>query len=66
VKLYLPSSKDKGVFIGLVFLAGVFIIGMCIRINDACSGKLGEWLNSLMNWLIEKQGKRELEKRRSQ
>jgi len=67
VKLYLPSGKDcTNIFTGLVLLAGIVIIGMCVRINDACHGKLGEWLDSLMEWLIEKQGRRLIERKRRQ
>lgn len=53
MKLYLPSKKEGvAVGVGLMILAAIFIIGMCIRVNDACHGKLGEWLDALMEWII--------------
>ena len=55
MKIYLPSSKDKGVFMSLLFLAGVFLLGMCVRVNDAVHGRFGKWLNQLMDWLIARQ-----------
>ena len=65
MKPYLPSGKDcTNIFIGLVLLAGILILGMCVRVNDACHGKLGEWLGDLINWLVDKQGKRLIEKKR--
>lgn len=56
---YLPSKKE-GTAIGiyLLILAAVFILGMCIRVNDACHGKLGEWLERSMEWMISLGDKR--------
>lgn len=66
MKLYLPSGKDcTNIFIGLVLLAGILILGMCIRVNDACHGKLGDWLNRLTDWPIEKEGKREFKEEKT-
>jgi hypothetical protein len=56
MKLYLPEKKEwPGIGISLVILIGVFIIGMCIKANDACHGRLGQWLDSLLEWLVNRQ-----------